>query len=74
MKSKPDPGARVRLTGEFLRNTGQIAGGEGSARWIVQPCSCGLCKTGRFIAVDQPSTDDPGQARHINAGNVEPCR
>jgi ABC-type cobalamin transport system ATPase subunit len=28
----------VRLTGDFLRSTGQIAGGEGQRRWIVVTC------------------------------------
>lgn len=74
MKRKPAPGVRVRLTGEFLRNTGQLAGGDGASRWIVQACDCGLCKVGPYIAVDEPSTDEPSQARHVNYGNVEPCR
>lgn len=29
-------GDTVRLTGAFLRNTGQIAGGEGTKRWTVR--------------------------------------
>ncbi len=70
----PFPGTRVRLTGDFLRNTGQIAGGEGLSRWTTVLCTCGLCKTGRFVAVDEPSTDDPNRSRHINAGNLEKCR
>lgn len=67
-------GARVRLTGEFLRNTGQIAGGEGQSRWTVIACDCGLCRTGRFVAVNQASTDDPSRNRHINAGNLQVAR
>jgi len=74
MKHAPKPGTRVRFTGEFLRNTGQTAGGEGQSRWTTQPCTCGLCRDGRFVAVDQPSTDDPSRARHINALNLEVCR
>ena len=40
--NKYPPGTTVRLTGQFLRSTGQIAGGEGQSKWIVQPCDCGL--------------------------------
>jgi hypothetical protein len=74
MKKAPIVGTRVRMTGEFLRNTGQFAGYDGPSRWIVQACECGLCRTGRFIAVDEMSTDDPTRNRHINVGNLEKCR
>lgn len=74
MTKAPAVGTRVRLTGEFLRNTGQIAGGEGQSKWTTVACSCGLCQGGRFVAVDQPSTDDPTRSRHIHAGNLERCR
>lgn len=49
------PGAKVRLSGKFLKNTGQRVGGEGQSRWTVQECSCSLGKDGRFVAVDQKS-------------------
>lgn len=69
------PGARVRLTGEFLRNTGQIVGGEGSSRWtVVAHHGCRLCEDGRFVMVDEPSTDDPTRGRHFNAANLERAR
>lgn len=80
------PGDRVRLTGEFLRNTGQLVGGEGHSRWIVLACDCGLCKTGDFVCTNQrrSSADmftaeeiagDPSLGwRHINVGNLERCR
>lgn len=52
------PGTRVRLTGIFLRNTGQIAGGEGQSRWNIVECHCGLCTVRgdgfAFVAVDEP--------------------
>lgn len=41
--TRPAVGAVVRLTGVFLRSTGQIAGGEGQARWAVVACDCRAC-------------------------------
>jgi hypothetical protein len=67
-------GARVRLTGRFLRNTGQIAGGEGNRVWKVVPCQCDLCAGKRFVAVDEKSVyhpDEPAQPRHIASANLE---
>jgi hypothetical protein len=68
-------GARVRMTGEFLRNTGQIAGGEGQRVWKVRSCDCMLCAGGRFVAVNERSAYDYGSAdkpwRHIAIGNLE---
>lgn len=52
-KTKPAPGARVRLHGTFLRNTGQMTGDEGGRVWYVHDCQCGLCQNGRHVAVDQ---------------------
>lgn len=81
-------GDRVRLTGAFLRNTGQIAGGEGQSRWTVTACLCSLCKDGRFVKTDElrqnggldtftpdELANEPHLAyRHINAHNLERCR
>lgn len=64
-------GARVRLTGNFLRWTGQYTGAEPFARWLIVPCACGLCASGRFVAVNEASADDPTRSRHIHAGNLE---
>lgn len=69
-------GARVRMTGEFLRNTGQIAGGEGQRVWTVRKCKCELCSSGRFVSVDERSIcawEDEGKIhwRHIAIGNLE---
>lgn len=69
-------GDRVRLTGEFLRNTGQVTGGEGKSRWIVK----GFHRD--WAIVDQPMsegwfTDEELAAdpmlkwRRINVGNLE---
>lgn len=80
-------GDRVRLTGAFLRSTGQIAGGEGQSRWVVQAHpGCRLCADGRFVLTDEVRQEDgmftaeelmadPLLAyRHINAGNLERVR
>jgi len=67
------PGTRVRLTGAFLRSTGQVAGPEGSSIWTIVACDCVLCAdrmTGwRFVAVDEDGFE--GALRHINAANLE---
>jgi hypothetical protein len=39
LKELPAPGTRVRLTGIYLKNTGQQRGGEGSSIWTVLPWS-----------------------------------
>ena len=46
-------GDRVKLTGEFLRNTGQYVGSEGLSEWVITECHCDLCDTGRFVATNQ---------------------
>jgi len=87
LKKKPEPGTKVRLTGVFLRNTGQMTGDEGRKRWTVQSCECGLCKCGKpgFVAVDEPhqaALDPKGyedvppekrakMLRHVACGNLE---
>jgi hypothetical protein len=75
-------GDEVRLTGAFLKSTGQQTGVEGRLTWIVQACPCRLCADGRFVLTDQPREDDGMftaeeiarephlQYRHINAGNL----
>lgn len=84
---KAVPGMKVRLTGAFLRSTGQIAGGEGQKRWIVIECSCRMCgRDGQFCAVNEPhicQTDPRGYEdlppeqrpkwRHFNVANLEKC-
>ncbi|HKW13091.1 MAG TPA: hypothetical protein VJS69_01255 [Candidatus Krumholzibacteria bacterium] len=74
MKKKPAVGTRVRLTGEFLHNTGQITGPEGLARWTVMPCDCSLCALGNHVAVDEPYVYDPDSPRHIHIGVLERAR
>ena len=46
-------GARVKLTGVFLKNTGQRVGGEGAKVWTTVEHECSLCAGGRFVAVDE---------------------
>lgn len=41
------PGDRVRLSGKFLRSTGQSVGGEGQKIWTVKALS------GGFVVVDE---------------------
>lgn len=52
------PGTRVRLTGRFLRDTGQIAGDEGSRVWTIVACDCAICRRNddeyAVVAVDEP--------------------
>jgi hypothetical protein len=48
-----EPGVRVRLSGKFLRDTGQAVGGEGSKVWTVlevKQWSSGSV----FVTVDEP--------------------
>ncbi len=77
------PGDRVRLTGEFLRNTGMQLGQEGFSVWIVQECSCKLCSSGLFILTNEFRENDGLftqeeldkepflRFRHINSKNLE---
>jgi len=68
----------VRLTGVFLRDTGQIAGGEGQNVWQVAECSCSLCSEWEgpnampLVAVNERG-GGPRQVawRHIAAVNLE---
>lgn len=69
-------GARVRLTGTFLRSTGQMVGEEGHKEWTVRMCTCELCSSGRFVVVNEKSSvawEDEGVIhwRHIAIANVE---
>ena len=77
------PGDLVRLTGAFLRNTGQIAGDEGHKRWTIQAHpGCRLCADG-FVLTDELrgsledftaeeyAADPLLRYRHVNAANLE---
>jgi hypothetical protein len=82
LQARPAPGTRVRLTGIFLRDTGQQLGGEGQSVWRVMECSCLACAEWEgpnacpLVAVDEPGTGPrrPRQKvrwRHIAAWNLE---
>lgn len=82
MKKVPPVGTKVRLTGYFLKCTGQQRGSEGVSRWTVTACTCGLCASGRFVATDEPKDTSVGYEdqtpewranakRHIAIGNLE---
>lgn len=45
-------GDRIRLTGQFLRNTGQFTGPEGQSRWTVT----GISPAGMLVT-DEPDDD-----------------
>jgi len=62
-------GDKIKLTGQFLRNTGQHTGPGGLSTWVVQACDCDLCKTGRFVATNGDSYFTDGK-RHFAKGNV----
>ena len=77
LKALPPVGAKVRLTGTFLKNTGQHRGGEGASRWTVVGHS-----GGSFVIVDEEADQsyftaaelaaDPSlKWRRINKGNLE---
>ncbi len=64
------PGTKVRLSGVFLRNTGQMTGGEGLSKWTVVECDCSLCASGRFVAVDEPGGATLSGHRHFAEANL----
>ena len=57
LQTVPPPGSIVRLTGYFLRATGQAVGEEGTKRWpVLAPgeCgfpSCGMCVRGTHAVI-----------------------
>lgn len=80
-------GDRVRLTGAFLRSTGQIAGGEGRNVWTVQAHpGCRMCAGGDFVLTNQErstpeeftpeeyAADPLLKYRHLNAANLQRAR
>jgi len=85
LKAVPPPGTKVRMTGIFLKNTGQHRGREGASRWTVLPWEqSGFpgAPSPDMVVVNQPedpswysdirSTRSDGQfMRRIHKGNLE---
>ena len=77
----PPVGTIVRPTAYFLAATGQRTGREGSLRWLVTECACGMCASGGFAAVNEPLDTSTGyediapkdrpQWRHFALANLE---
>ena len=76
LQSPPPVGSRVRLTGSFLKSTGQQRGREGASVWTV------VGNTPSFVIVNEPADTsyftpaemaaDPSlKWRRINKGNLE---
>ena len=62
-------GDRVRLTGHFLRSTGQYTGQDAHSTWTV--LSVERWPSGTLIVeVDEPSADEPTRNRRINHENL----
>jgi len=83
LQVRPPVGSKVRLTGYFLKSTGQIKGEEGAKRWTVVDCGydC-LCGLGGHVGVNEPTDTSTGyddiapevrakMVRHIALGNLE---
>ena len=60
LKVAPPAGTKVRLTGYFLKCTGQVKGGEGSSRWtVIDPSESGFAErdclpSNRFVYTNEP--------------------
>lgn len=80
MASKINVGDRFRLTGKFLRSTGQTRGSAGLSVWTRVACSCLMCARGEWIASNEAGSaevypDLPPEEippRHFAIANV--CR
>jgi hypothetical protein len=85
LQVRPPVGSKVRLTGYFLKSTGQVKGEEGAKRWtVVADCGFGqgaFCQC-PWVAVDETDDSDfypdvkstraDGRLmRHIALGNLE---
>ena len=84
MKTKPEPGTRVRFTLRFLKSIKSIGihhtGRAPRVKRLVQACACALCSTGDFICTNEPSACYAGTPegvpiyRHIAFENLEVCK
>ena len=79
MGSPINIGDRFKLTGRFLRSTGQMTGSAGLDTWDRTECLCGMCASGRFVASNErmscDTCDSTGQVRAelVHATCNEPC-
>lgn len=69
-------GDRVRLTGKFLRNTGQTKGPEGKRRWLVTAIDGDWAVTDekadvRWFTEDELQEDPSLKWRRIALANLE---
>jgi hypothetical protein len=55
LKSQPPPGTPVRLTGAYLKSTGQQRGSEGASKWKVIGPVPGMP---RHVYVDEPHPEE----------------
>jgi len=60
-------GDKVRFTGAYLHDTGQMIGVEGFKRFTVMACGCKACRRmpDKIVAVDEPHAEIPDRWRHI---------
>jgi hypothetical protein len=64
------PGQRVRLTGQFLRSTGQFTGQDAHSTWTVVAIDTYGSGPTVMVTTDEPSAYDPSTPRRINAANL----
>jgi hypothetical protein len=72
---RPLSGDQVQLTPLFLRmayggvdNSMMYSGPPET--WTVLECCCGLCSTGRFVAIDAPALSPDGSRMHVSVAAV----
>lgn len=61
-------GDKVKLTGKFLKNTGQVTGGEGQSTWTVTGFWGG--EGGMDFVITDESSDLDGHMRSIHFSNL----
>lgn len=66
------PGVKVRLSGQFLRSTGQYTSSEARKVWTVQECPCRSCKAkDGFTTVAVNETKDKDDLRYFSTEELE---
>lgn len=66
------PGVPIRLTEAYFRAIEKVGGSriEWLKTWRVQGCECLLCRSGKFVAVNEESVIFVGP-RHLQVSNLE---